>query len=216
MNFRKTGGIRRLRKRLFPTARQLLVARSLQKIDLSAARKILVVGAGEDPYRGLFDSPESYTCLDIVPKQGVTDVVGDAHRLPFHNGVFDCVLASEVVEHLHHPEQFVDEVFRTLSPGGMLVLTVPFMFHRHADPYDFWRPTPDALQNMVTSFSNVLIESQGNRLHTISDLLTTAFWPWSPFFLFRLVNPILARTPGAVGDGVKSTAPTGYLLVARK
>ena len=32
-----------------------------------------------------------------------TDVVGDAHCLPFHDEIFDCVFAFNVFEHLENP-----------------------------------------------------------------------------------------------------------------
>jgi SAM-dependent methyltransferase len=169
--------LRRLRKQAFPTARQLLVSRSLGQLDLSTADRVLVVGAGEDPYRRLFPSHKTYVCLDICPTDGVTNVVADAHQMPFLDATFNCVLASEVTEHLHNPEIFASEVHRVLAPGGTVVITVPFMFHRHADPYDFWRPTPDALRRLFSSFSSVEISAQGNRLHSMFDLLTTSFWP---------------------------------------
>src|SRR3989442_11455484 len=45
--------------------------------------------------------------------------------LPFRTGSIDSVVASEVYEHLTHPEGFIEEVRRILKPGGRLVLTTP-------------------------------------------------------------------------------------------
>lgn len=45
--------------------------------------------------------------------------------LPFRSGSVDSVVASEVYEHLRHPERFLDEVHRILRPGGRFVLTTP-------------------------------------------------------------------------------------------
>lgn len=47
--------------------------------------------------------------------------------LPFKTGSFDCLLSSEVYEHLHHPETFFLDAHRVLRPGGLLVLTTPNM-----------------------------------------------------------------------------------------
>lgn len=38
---------------------------------------------------------------------------------------YDIVIASEVLEHIHHPETVVDDFYRLLVPGGHLFVTVP-------------------------------------------------------------------------------------------
>lgn len=202
---------------LFPTARRLLVARGLETVDLSSCRDVLVVGAGKDPYRRLFPAPRRYVRLDIVPRAGSTDVAADAHRLPFAEGSFDCILASEVLEHLASPAEFVASARRALAPGGRLVLTVPFLFHRHADPFDFSRLTPEGLVRALEGFSEVTIRAQGNRLHVVSDLLTTAFAPRPVLFPLRALNHLLVRLPGSLApSGRGSTAPSGFLVVATR
>ncbi len=50
----------------------------------------------------------------------------DADRgLPFRTGSVDCLLTSEVYEHLHHPAAFFQEAHRVLRPNGLLLLTTP-------------------------------------------------------------------------------------------
>lgn len=49
----------------------------------------------------------------------------DALRLPFADGVFDRVVASEVLEHIIDDEGVVRELFRVVRPGGSIVVTVP-------------------------------------------------------------------------------------------
>ena len=202
-------------KQIFPTARKLLVHRSLQQLELPQKKRVLVVGAGSDPYRSLFGDPQLYVCLDVVRHEGVTALIGDAHKLPFSEESFDIVLASEVVEHLVDPRQFAAEAFRVLAPKGELIITVPFMFHRHADPYDYWRPTEDMLTQLLFNFSDITVNAQGNRIHTISDLITTAFSPRPILFPLRIINHLLARLP-SIPFFRKSTAPSGYLVIAKK
>lgn len=50
---------------------------------------------------------------------------GDAHRLPFPDGCFDRIIASEVVEHLPDDARAIRELARVLRPGGTLAVTVP-------------------------------------------------------------------------------------------
>ena len=46
--------------------------------------------------------------------------------LQLEDGGADCVVATEVFEHLyHHPVAFLQECMRVLRPGGLLLLTTP-------------------------------------------------------------------------------------------
>jgi ubiquinone/menaquinone biosynthesis C-methylase UbiE len=45
--------------------------------------------------------------------------------LPFKNNSFDCIIASELLEHLNQPKTFFKEVARVLRKRGVLVLTTP-------------------------------------------------------------------------------------------
>jgi asparagine synthase (glutamine-hydrolysing) len=200
-------------RRLFPTAHKQLLKKTLHSLALPDFNSVLVVGAGHDPYRSLFPRVKEYIRLDIKPIPGITDVVGDALALPFEADRFDCLFASEVLEHLSDPFLFAKEMTRVLKPGGTVILTVPFLFHKHGDPHDFWRPTDKALAELFKNFETVQIASLGNSLHVISDLITTAFTPYPVLFPLRIINHLLAsfsKTSGA------SRAPSGYLVIARK
>ncbi|NNN01834.1 MAG: class I SAM-dependent methyltransferase [Acidimicrobiaceae bacterium] len=52
-------------------------------------------------------------------------VQGDALHLPFPDGVFDRVICSEVLEHIHDDLAAMGELARVLRPGGTMAITVP-------------------------------------------------------------------------------------------
>jgi len=52
-------------------------------------------------------------------------VAGDAEQLAFASNSFDVVLASEVVEHLWNPHNFLDETHRVLRANGHLIISTP-------------------------------------------------------------------------------------------
>jgi len=46
-------------------------------------------------------------------------------HLPFREGVFDCVIAAELFEHVIDPDLVIEECRRVLKPMGLLVVTTP-------------------------------------------------------------------------------------------
>ena len=194
--------------------RNVLLRRSLAAIDFGSIGSVLVVGAGDDPYRHLFRAARIYVRSDLVPQPGCTDVVADVTALPFRDGSFQCTIATEVLEYVEQPQAFATELYRIVSDQGLVVVTVPFMFQDHRD---YWRPTRRALGELFRPYASVRIYAQGNRFHTMIDLLTTVFTPRPVLFPLRLLSNLWFLAPLwlAVRDS-KSTAPTGFLVVARK
>jgi SAM-dependent methyltransferase len=79
---------------------------------------------------------------------------------------FDCVILTQVLQFLS-PEEALGNVWASVAPGGMLLLTVPSLGrldpHDHAT--DFWRWTPNGLAQLlgrvgipahVSGYGNVL------------------------------------------------------------
>jgi len=49
----------------------------------------------------------------------------DAHCLPFSENLFDCVVITEVLEHLIAPYRALEEIHRILKTNGILIVSVP-------------------------------------------------------------------------------------------
>ena len=63
---------------------------------------------------------------NLARRCGVSSVVtGDAELLAFASDSFDVVLASEVVEHMWNPKDFLDEAHRVLKCEGYLIVETP-------------------------------------------------------------------------------------------
>ncbi|MFG1934931.1 class I SAM-dependent methyltransferase [Mycobacterium sp. NPDC048908] len=61
-----------------------------------------------------------------VPDSARAEAVkGDALELPYADGTFDCVIASEILEHVPEDDRAISELVRVLKPGGALAITVP-------------------------------------------------------------------------------------------
>jgi SAM-dependent methyltransferase len=98
------------------------------------AQRVLDVGCGSSRIIG----SGRMVALDIVlaklryaRRYGNPVVHGSIFELPFKDGAFDCVICSEVVEHVPADERVFSELERVLEPGGRLILGTP--------DYDRWR-----------------------------------------------------------------------------
>lgn len=61
-----------------------------------------------------------------APKTAAAKVVrGDALSLPYADGTFDCVIASEILEHIPEDDAAIAELIRVLKVGGNLAVSVP-------------------------------------------------------------------------------------------
>lgn len=79
-------------------------------------------GAGTVVGIDLSDEAVAYT-LNKLPRFDV--LVGDAERLPFRESAFEAIFASEVLEHIHHPEMLFAEMRRCMRQGGYGLVVVP-------------------------------------------------------------------------------------------
>lgn len=163
-----------------------LARRSLWRAVSGAARqlrgRLLDVGCGSKPYRSLF-AVESYTGLDIDSplsrQRAVADFYYDGSRFPFEDRSFDSVLCNQVLEHVFNPDEFLAEIRRVLAPGGRLLLTVPFVWDEHEQPWDYARYSSFGLR--------ALLERNGLRVIEQQKLLADAS------LLFQLANAYLFK-----------------------
>lgn len=104
--------------------------------------RLLDVGCGRKPYERYFHVDE-YVGLDLDSERsraaGAADYFYDGHRFPFDGETFDAILCNQVLEHVFNPDEFLGEMHRVLRPGGGVVLTIPFVWDEHEQPYDYAR-----------------------------------------------------------------------------
>lgn len=135
----------------FYLARSALQA-AMRDAALGLSGRLLDVGCGTKPYRSLFEVSE-YVGLEIdspvARQRGVADVFYAGREFPFESASFDTVLCNQVLEHVFNPDEFLREIERVLRPGGKLLLTVPFVWDEHEQPWDYARYSSFGLKALL-------------------------------------------------------------------
>jgi SAM-dependent methyltransferase len=128
------------------------------------------------------------------------DTHGDLLRLPFANAAFDGVVLTEVLEHCTDPKWAIGEVHRVLKPGGLLLVTSPFIWSWHGvegEYQDYWRFTHQGWKFLLAAFTDVSITPCA-----WTDEGAAAYDTMRRFECFGFANQV--------------TATTGYLCSARR
>ena len=142
-----------------------------------ARGRLLDIGCGPKPYarltRGLVDRHVGVDHPGSQHGLGAVDAAASAYRLPFRDGAFDTVLCSSVLEHLEEPEAALREAFRALAPGGAAVYAIPFLWHVHEEPRDFYRYTAHGLEHLFgkVGFRDVEVTALSGFWLTFGQLL---------------------------------------------
>jgi len=137
---------------------------------ISDHSRLLDLGVGEAHFRSLMGR-FFHVGLDFQPHTHARIVSDLRDPLPFKDNSLDVVVASNVLEHVKDPQFVLEECKRVLSPGGRIVITVPFLLHVHQAPYDFYRYTQFMLRELLerAAFDDICIVPLG----ASSDVLKT-------------------------------------------
>lgn len=124
--------------------------------------KTLDVGCGSKPYCHLFPC-SSYIGLDTHQSghdhsQEEVDVFYDGVTIPFPDEHFDSVVSFQVLEHVFEPDTMVREMYRVLKKGGHLLLSVPFIWYEHEQPFDYGRYSSHGLKHLLEKHDFLVLE----------------------------------------------------------
>jgi ubiquinone/menaquinone biosynthesis C-methylase UbiE len=112
----------------------------LENVVKAKPKKILEIGCGRGFYIrsvSMFDFPKEIVGVDVnkeylnatrsINKNDarVTIKKGSIYGLPFADNYFDCIICSEVLEHLDDDLAGAKELHRILKPSGIAIFSVP-------------------------------------------------------------------------------------------
>jgi glycosyltransferase involved in cell wall biosynthesis/ubiquinone/menaquinone biosynthesis C-methylase UbiE len=146
----------------------------LDRLDKSTALlhgTVLDVGCGQMPYKNYIIKAnpciKKYIGLDFAQGKYADikqpDITWDGQTIPLDSASIDCSIATEVLEHCHHPLTVLKEIQRVLKPDGVFFFTVPFIWPLHDTPHDHYRYTPFSLKLLLqeAGFEDIQINSMG-------------------------------------------------------
>jgi SAM-dependent methyltransferase len=91
-----------------------------------------------------------------------TDLVADAHRLPFADEAFDAVLALNAFERYRDPRRAAREILRVLRPGGRVLVRAAFLQPLHDAPWHFYNCTRQGLEAWFEEFDTEALRVSDN------------------------------------------------------
>lgn len=142
--------------------------------------RALDVGCGGQPFRRNLETlGYGYTGFDVRQNPAATVHVIGAIDAPLpeqllRRGPFDCILCTEVLEHVARWDLAFTNLAQLLNPGGRLLVTCPHFYPPHEEPYDFWRPTANAVEFYAAAAGLDILELRraGDAWDILGTLLT--------------------------------------------
>lgn len=185
---------------------------------IPAGAKVLDVGCGTSPYRTWLPQECQYTGMDIEGARAAPDItVKNGAAWPVTDGAFDAVLCNQVLEHAQDVPHLLAEIRRVLKPGGLVVLSVPFIYGEHGLPHDYRRFTAAGLHAMLARDYDVIMQEKLGRMGTVLAVLLLNWVQMNlvryrvlrfaqPLLLpFWLVMALVVNVVGAVLDALDRT-----------
>lgn len=226
----RTGGFKVNRKgtfggSIYMAERQLSHYLPLFNAHLSGS--LLDLGCGPVPYYELYRPLVSENiCVDYPGSPYSTEFLDHAvdlnavERLPFPDGRFDSVLASDMLAHMHRPDALMREIARVLRPGGKAIITAAFINWMGEYPYEYSHQSGPGLKQLAAGASLEILhlESYGGHADVLMDTLNKFMHTGISNRLFLAFASLVERTgwPERNRQRTKDRYALGNALVVRK
>ena len=129
-------------------------------------KKVLDVGCGDGAltYRivkkgaeviGLDNSEEGIRLAEQIfseKKIPTRFILASAYKIPLESNSIDCVVLSEVIEHVAEPEKILSEIQRVLKPEGKVVISTPYRLSEIPGQFHVKEYYPSELKSLLAKY----------------------------------------------------------------
>ena len=167
------------------------IYRNMLRLMPNLKGRLLDIGCGSKPHKDMLNVNEHIGIeIDDDGRQNhkYADVLYNGEEMPFDDKSFDSALASEVLEHVFNPDTLLRETNRVLKIDGIFLLSTPFLWEEHGQPYDYARYTSFGLKYILEKKGFKIIEQVkcGNGVEVVFQKLSNYF-----FRAFKLKFPFV-------------------------
>jgi SAM-dependent methyltransferase len=162
--------------------------------------RVLDVGGKRDNRRGSFEPPyeqvEDWVFLNN-DKQTNPDILIDLPNIPLEDNSIDVVLCTEVMEYIYDFRELLFQMGRVIKPGGVLILSTPFIGALHGDSEgDYYRFTESLLiKELTDSFTIESVERMGGIVAVIYDLFRSYMsYQTKRSFMIRVLSALFIKS----------------------
>lgn len=124
--------------------------------------KMIDIGCGSKPYASLLtpivDEHIGLDHEDSLHPGAEVDLKGTAYAIPVADETMDSAICTAVLEHLEEPFEALVECNRVLKKGGVAIYSIPFIWHLHEEPRDFYRYSKYGIQYLFNKANFEIIE----------------------------------------------------------
>jgi SAM-dependent methyltransferase len=108
-------------------------------------------------------------------------------------------LSNQVFEHVFNPNEFLKEVNRVTKMGGVFLMTVPFVWDEHEQPYDYARYSSFGLKHILSEngFEIVQHKKSNNGVEVIFQLINAYLYKITTtnFFYLNVIITLVLMAP---------------------
>ncbi|MEC9022403.1 MAG: methyltransferase domain-containing protein [Pseudomonadota bacterium] len=140
---------------------------------LLGAECIYEFGGSSDYYKSLFKGAKNYKVTGMSP--GCDDIVNMTAMSLADNSI-EANFSAFALEHVSDYKKFIEESFRTLKPGGRILLVVPFIYCHHGAPDDYVRFSRSYLIDLFKDWNVIATTDIGNRTTAIAEMWNEKPW----------------------------------------